>query len=129
MADGKTAMSNSEKALLASGLITVTYEGDTSRIALTEKGQQYAVGAPSNGPGNDGNGVTTPLSTVNIVKTKVDFGAITGITQADESKTASVEYTLTVTPTPFGIADGLTPTSVRQTAPFRKYDDGWRIAQ
>ena len=128
MANEKPAMSEHERALLNSGLITVTYEGDTSRIALTSKGQQFAVGTPTNEDGNDGNGNTTPLSKILVVKTTVDFGEITGITQAEESKTATVEYTLVVKPTPFGIAYGLTPTTLSQTARFMKYDDGWRIA-
>jgi hypothetical protein len=123
------AVTESVKALESSGLVTITYEGDTSRIALTEKGQQYAVGATINEPGNDGNGRTTPLSKVMVVKTTVDLGAITGITQDEGLKTARVEYTVIVKPTPFGIACGLAPTTVNETVSFKKYDDGWRIVQ
>src|SRR5258708_981319 len=82
------------KELQRLGLVTLAFDGNTSRIALTEAGQKYAVKAPyvqqEYGGGN--------RVTQRVLASTLDFGAITGVTEDKESKRATVEYTLTRTP-------------------------------
>lgn len=60
--------------------------------------------------------------------TRTDFGEITGIVKSEGLNVTEVEYTLVETPTNFGMSIFDMQNKVfKQTATFRKYDDGWRI--
>jgi hypothetical protein len=118
------------KALQSLGLLTVAFDGDTTRLSLTAKGQQYAVGAPYGWMGESG-GRTSRVLTVDVVATTVEFGTITGITEDEGSKSARVEFTVIRKPTPFVIysdfGSSWAPATIPRTVTFTKYDDGWRI--
>jgi hypothetical protein len=117
-------MSAETNGLESEGLVTVAFEGNSSRLSLTEKGKQYAKGAPQ----RTWNGIGT---FVEVITSTLEFGEITGITQTSGSNVATAECTVSRTVTPFGrLKYHLEPsTSAVPPINFRKYDDGWRIQQ
>ena len=120
------------KAAQDEGLLTVAFDGNELRVALTEKGKQYAVGDVNEqlGPG----GIRGPQQ-VTVIWKMLEFGEITGITQSDGSSDATVEYTLSQNLTPFGrfrqfMAQSTIPPelpNINMEVRLKKYDDGWRI--
>jgi hypothetical protein len=114
------------------GLVTVAFDGDTSRLALTEKGRKYVVSEAERYPVTIGNMRSVDLR-VGVLATTLEFGAITGITQDDGATSATVEYTILSKPTPFGEhpVPSYNPRCTIEThseaASFTKYDDGWRL--
>jgi hypothetical protein len=123
---GPDALSASSKLLLGEGLFTIAYDGNTSRMTITSKGKQYAKGEPFRS-------YYGLCATQQVWASMLEFGAVTGIAEGADSKSATVEYTLERKPTPFGTILGrlanvnVGPETVPQKASFRKYDDGWRI--
>lgn len=129
-------------ALIAGGLVTVAFDGNTSRLSLTPKAQQYAAGKPEvqmmgSARASDG---TAEYRTIAVWLSTVEFGTITGIREAAQFNAATVEYTVITKATPFGnrplgysmvygnnnqVATG----TIAQTINFTKYDDGWRISR
>jgi hypothetical protein len=127
------------KTLEEAGLITVVYDGLTSRIALTPEGQKYSLGSNHSYSGESGGRSSTVVEVPLLAATR-EFGAITGLVEAEGSKSARVEYTVLRKPTPFGVnltgnnsgsetAYMFAPRSIPMVAMLEKYDDGWRITQ
>lgn len=116
-------MSAEDRALQSEGLVTVALEGRSSRLSLTEKGKQYAVGNPY----YDNRGTGFDMQWVKVIKSTLEFSEITGIAETGWN-VATVDYTVSRKVTPFGRLSGLVPsTFAARPINFRKYDDGWRI--
>ncbi len=124
------------------GLLTLTFEGESSRASLTAKGKRYTIGDAYVDNGDARRTDTgAPQEEIKIKLFEIEFGEITGIAVSEGSATAQVDYTLVRTPTPFAIAQVKTgeirgegtgiPTESRVAshAEFKKYDDGWRMVR
>lgn len=112
------------------GLVTIVFDGGFIRISLTDKGRQYVVGSPVTEANGDEEYITVVASTL-------EFGEITGIVEDKASAEATVEYTLSRNPTPFGRVappGSFSHSPAAATFPaspvkFKKYDDGWRAVE
>lgn len=119
-------------ALQNLGLITVTFDGETSQLAFTDKGRRYQLKEPVSHQVMFGSTPSEALEALVLAST-VDFGAVTGIVQSEGSSSARVEYTLVTQPTPFGehpvpsYNTRYVAQTVSKTANLTRYDDGWRI--
>lgn len=95
------------------GLLTVAFEGNSSRSSLTEKGKQYAVGPPT-----DGTDPTLGFRTqdIEIIRSSLEFGEITGMVEVEGSKSVQVDFTLSRKFTPFGrILDQHQPATIAKS--------------
>jgi hypothetical protein len=127
------------KKLEDSHLISVVYDGLTSRISLTPEGQKFALGGNESHTGESGGRFGTVVE-VPMLASTLEFGTITGMTEADGSKPARAEYFVLRNPTPFGenltgnnsgaeMARRFAPGTIHMVATLSKYDDGWRVTQ
>jgi hypothetical protein len=136
---GPDKLDKETKGLIADGLITMTFDGETSRLALTDKAQAYADGKPASTMMDDLHGRGPRKYTIqNVWISTLEFGAVTAIQQSSSLGRATVSYTLIRKATPFGnrplgnvIVIGryndVTAGPVPQTASFSKVGDGWKI--
>jgi hypothetical protein len=134
------ALDEATNSLISEGLVTVAFDGDTSRMSLAQKGQQYAAGGPTVGMRSDGSGgFGSKYVTLPVFISYAEFGAITGIQVFAQFNTATVEWTVIKTATPFGNrplgrsmvyggTNEFRTGTIKLTAEFKKYDDGWRIS-
>jgi hypothetical protein len=112
-----------DKALIDAGLVQAQVTGNNSRLSLTEAGRKFAVGGVQKG--HDPTGY---YEAIEVVTEETQFAGVTGVTQAEGSNEATVEFTISHQTTPFGsIMLQATPRSENRKATFRKYDDGWRL--
>ena len=117
------SMSAELRELEKLGLISVLYEGNSSRISITQKGHQYSDGSPIPTSFSRGNRHFEATS-VDVWVATIEFGSVTGISEPDQSNRVTVEFTTMLKPTPFA---SFAPVSQPRRAVFRKYDDGWRL--
>lgn len=82
-------------------------------MGLTPLGKKYLVGE------NQG--------FIEVKKCVDDLGEVTGVASDPADSGATVEYSVVNTPTPFG--EGHCGGHRTQSMHFRRYDNGWRIAQ
>lgn len=103
------------------GFSKVTLGGDSYgfKAELTSEGKKYYIDSDS------GDGVT---QYVNIKLADLEFVEITGIQSKPEGNHAFVEYTIKRTNiTPFGQLEDLKEETIKKSANFEKFDDGWRL--